>query len=202
MQGDGAQEEADYMAEQEAEAQAQGEAEQSEYEARKAEEGFQKEQELEAMGFGAPTNAEEDAASEKESFEQDIRELKVLRDNELEYNTILTGLQISFAEKHKNMIHSMATIKEAIGKLEASIKTKALNQYEEDGEKKLAFGVGIQVKKDVLFDDDLAFAWAKETGLCLKLDLSAFKKIAKVQKIKWTYIGDRTIATIPTDIKI
>ena len=189
MQGDGPQEEADYRAEQEAEAQAQGEAEQAEHEARKAEEGFQKEPMI-------------DTVERNYMFEREIKELKVLRENAKGFQEILKGLQVRFAEKHKNMINSMAVTNEAIGKLEESIKSKALQQYKKDGEKKLAFGVGIQVKKEVLFDDDLALAWAKETGLCLKLDLSAFKKIAKVQNIKWAYIGERTIATIPTDIKI
>jgi len=137
-------------------------------------------------------------------FERELKALKLLRENDIGYNKVLKGLQESFAEKHKDMITSMAENLEAISKLEESIKTKALDEYaaDESKNKKLPFGVGIRVMKEVLFDDDLAMGWAKQTGLCLKLDVSGFKKIAKAQDIDFVTIKDKPSATIPTEIKI
>ena len=200
MQGNGKQEEADYKAEQEAEAQAQGESEQAEYERRKAEKE-QKDAEIEAF-MRTPQTPTSKPLIDESNFEREIRELKVLRENAKGFQEILKGLQVRFAEKHKNMIHSMDVTNEAIGKLEESIKTKALKQYEQDGKKKLAFGVGIRVMTDPFYDSDAGLAWAKETGLCLKLDVTAFKKIAKVQELNFVELKERPIATIPSEIKL
>jgi len=175
MQGEGEQEYADYQAECDAMAQAEGQ----------AQEEIQMEETKEEAGF-----------------ERELKELKISRENDRDYKSVLKGLQEQFAEKHKVMINSMAENQEAISKLEDAIKTKALAEFILTGEKKLSRGVGIRVMKDVLFDDDLAMGWAKQTGLCLKLDVYGFKKIAKAQNISFVTIKERAIATIPTNIEV
>ena len=138
-------------------------------------------------------------------YERELKELKISRENDIEYRKVLKGLQERFAEKHKDMLTSMKENQEAMSKLEGSIKTKALAEYAADKSKPknktLALGVKIQEREKLVFDEKLAKDWAREHNLAWKLDLPAFKKIAKAQKIDFVTIEDYTIATIPPEIE-
>ena len=144
--------------------------------------------------------------NEEVGFEREIKELKISRDNDVEYRKIWQELQERFEEKHKDMLTSMKENQEAMSKLEGSIKTKALAEYAADESKpknkRLSFGVKIQERDKLVFDEKLAKEWAREHNLAWKLDLPAFKKIAKAQNIDFVTIEDNTIATIPPEIKI
>ncbi len=84
--------------------------------------------------------------------------------------------------------------------LEFSIKEKALEKYYEAGEKKIG-QIGIRIMKDLIYDEDEAFRWAKEHELCLNLHKKDFERLAKTQDLKFVEIKERPIATIPTKIK-
>jgi len=135
-------------------------------------------------------------------MKQKLIDLKELREGknklEDEYNERLE----EFKQKYISLIERIQCHKENIDRVEIGIRTAALEKYKETGEKKLDFGVGIRVMQKLGYDSDIAFVWAKEHGLAIKLDNKSFEKIAKVQKLDFVEYRNEAIATIPREIKI
>ena len=104
--------------------------------------------------------------------------------------------------KNKNIVFKTIEILEGErDELELSIRNQALIIYEKTGDKKIG-QIGIRIMKDIIYDQEIAFKWAKEHSLCLNLDKKNFEKLAKTQDIEFVEIKERPIATIPTKIKI
>lgn len=74
--------------------------------------------------------------------------------------------------------------------------------YEEDGNKSRFGGVGIKVMKMLDFKEEDAFQWAKDHQLCLQLDLTSFKKIAKTQDFGFVTVTEVPTVTFPKEIKL
>jgi len=89
-----------------------------------------------------------------------------------------------------------------IAELTENIKLMALNKFKETGEKKLDFGVGIQVRKVLEYDDKEALKWAKDHGLALSLNKTAFKKFANADPMDFVNIKENVIATLPAKFKL
>lgn len=141
-----------------------------------------------------------------EMFEMNIKgalkELKRLREDKSGYKAEYDLKMAAFEEANKDLINNMEKINAQSTTMEDIIRTNSLDHYNLNKNKQVCFGVGIREMQNVLFDDDLAKAWAIQTGLCLKLDVPAFKKIAKVQDIDFVTIENKPAATIPTKIEV
>ena len=104
-----------------------------------------------------------------------------------------------FETRNMALISSYDMAKDALAEVEGKIRVYALDHF--DGEnKKIGFGVGIQIKKELTYDKMEALAWAREHGMCLKLDEAAFKKIANAQPLVFVDYGEKATATIPSAI--
>ncbi len=91
-------------------------------------------------------------------------------------------------------------VKEQRESLEKEIRDEAIQKYNETGEKK--FGqVGIRIMSKYNYDELVAFSWAKSHDLCLKLDTTAFNKLAKSQQFDFVEVEEVPTATLPTEIK-
>lgn len=117
-----------------------------------------------------------------------------------EKQSMLKAKLDEFNQQNKDLIELINKIKEDINSNTESIKTFALEEFELTGSKKMYGGIGIRVMQSIDYDKDKAFQWAKEHSLCLKLDDSAFKKIAKTQDIEFVTVTENPTVTFPSVI--
>ena len=83
---------------------------------------------------------------------------------------------------------------------EESLRVAGLEYYQVNpGTKKLPYGLGIRVSATMVYEPSDALAWAKEHGLALALDKSAFEKIAKGSPPEFVTMGEVTSVTLPSD---
>jgi len=83
---------------------------------------------------------------------------------------------------------------------EDKLRELVLKAYAETGDKAPAVGVGIRERTVLTYDNKIAFDWAKAHKMALKLDTSAFEKIAKVDPPDFVKITTEPQATIATEL--
>jgi len=131
-----------------------------------------------------------------------LGELHYLRGANIDLKDIYDKRMSEFKETNKELVLALEENHSNTGIVESTIRDIALDQYASTKEKQICFGVGIKVMKELIFDDNNALNWAKQTGLCLMLNTPAFKKIAKVQALDFVVIKDKPTATLPSKIDL
>ena len=104
-------------------------------------------------------------------------------------------------ESAKVLIASEDAAKAACQEAEGTLRELALQSYASTGEKAVAPGVGIRVRTILGYLAKDAMAWAMEHKLALKLDSSAFEKIAKTSNLPFVTITEEPQATIATELE-
>ena len=84
---------------------------------------------------------------------------------------------------------------------ENRLRELTLQAYAETGNKAPAPGVGIRERTVLTYDGKVAFDWAKAHKMALKLDTTAFEKIAKVSPPEFVKITTEPQATIATNLE-
>ena len=84
---------------------------------------------------------------------------------------------------------------------EECLRTIALQVYSETQDKQVAPGVGIRVRQVLNYESKDAFDWAVKHELALKLDPSAFEKIAKTSNLSFVTITEEPTATIAAELQ-
>ncbi len=84
---------------------------------------------------------------------------------------------------------------------EDKLRELTLLAYKETGNKAPAPGVGIREVPKLEYDTSVAFEWAVEHTMALKLDVSAFTKIVKASPLGFVTITNPPQATIATELK-
>jgi hypothetical protein len=131
-----------------------------------------------------------------------LKELKGLMDKELHLSEAIKESQKELDLKNKVIIETRDSHKKQIATLKAEITEEALKEFEETGVKKLAGGVGIQVKKTLSYDSDVAFEYCKQRGLFLKFDDKSFNKVATDLGVDFVTPGTKNTVTFPKEIKL
>lgn len=96
----------------------------------------------------------------------------------------------------------VVTAASMVSEAEDKLRELTLKAYAETGDKAPAVGVGIRERIVLTYDNKVAFDWAKAHKMALKLDLSAFEKIAKADPPDFVKITTEPIATIATELKV
>ena len=77
----------------------------------------------------------------------------------------------------------------------------ALSTFSETQDKQVAPGVGIRVRTVLNYESKDAMDWAVKHELALKLDPSAFEKIAKTSNLPFVNITEEPTATLATELQ-
>ncbi len=85
--------------------------------------------------------------------------------------------------------------------LKDQVRPMAIAEFEKTGSKKMWGGIGIQEKSSMTFDAAKALAFAKEKDMFLKLDETAFKKVAPGLGLDFVKVGQVTAVTFPKEWK-
>lgn len=99
-------------------------------------------------------------------------------------------------EHNAEFLDEVVSKAELVTEAEAKLRELTLQAYAETGNKAPAPGVGIRERTVLTYDNKVAFDWAKAHKLALKLDTSAFEKIAKADPPEFVKITTEPQATI------
>lgn len=90
---------------------------------------------------------------------------------------LLSTLKEKFDNDNRELIVTIEELKHRLDICSEAVTKEALEEF--DGvNKKLYGGIGIQERKTLTYDEDKAFAFAKEKDMFLQLDVKAFEKVA------------------------
>ncbi len=109
--------------------------------------------------------------------------------------------QVAWEESNAILFQAEAVASGECASAEAKLKEEALKVYAEVGNKTVAPGVGIRLMTRLLYENKEAMDWAVKHELALKLDTSAFEKIAKTSNLPFVTITEEPIATIATELQ-
>ena len=107
-----------------------------------------------------------------------------------------------FKRQNINLINAIAEEKSLQEKIVSDLTIEGLQEFEETQKKKLTGGLGIREMQVLDYEESKAFEWAKVHEMCLKLDRTAFEKIAKAQPLDLVKYGTKKIVTFPAKIQL
>lgn len=142
---------------------------------------------------------EEIAFSEKELLAQ-IRRVNTLRKKHGVIRRKRIELETKFRDQNASVFQDEATYQTEKSEAEELLRKMAVAGYLQTGAKQLGPGVSVKVMKALSYDPDKAYEWAVEKKLALKLDATAFEKIAANSKIDFVAIQDDPRAQLATDL--
>ena len=104
-------------------------------------------------------------------------------------------------EKHASLFADAFNASELVKEEEARLRELTLQAYAETGDKTPVAGVGIREVTRLEYDKTVAFKWATEHVMALKLDTTAFEKIVKASPLDFVMIYQEPMATIATQLE-
>ena len=128
-----------------------------------------------------------------------LRDLQLLESN---CKSKIADAKKIFEESIKITTDCLNSHQSQIAALKEKITEEALKEFEKTGSKKLLGGIGIQVKNTISYDNELAFNYCKDKGLCLKFDDKSFDKIAVPLGLDFVTTGTKNTVTFPAEIKL
>lgn len=103
-------------------------------------------------------------------------------------------------EKYSGFLADLQLSIFAVSEEEKLLRDLTLQAYAETGDKAPAEGVGIRERTVLTYENKIALDWAKAHKMALKLDTSAFEKIAKADPPDFVKITTEPQATIATNL--
>ncbi len=103
-------------------------------------------------------------------------------------------------KEHEQLLLNEKAARVDCAEAEDELRALAIKTYEETGDKAIAPGIGIRVRTVLGYLASEAMEWAMEHKLALKLDSSAFEKIAKTSHLPFVTISEEPQATIATEL--
>ncbi len=123
------------------------------------------------------------------------------REEYMRLRTQYTDSHDAWVETTKEL-HTLVKDAEGIqGTAEATLKDIALAAYLESQDKRPGPGVEIKVGTKLTYEPEEAFAWAKEHGLALMLNVRSFEALAKANPIPCVTSEPEPKTTISTDLR-
>lgn len=108
----------------------------------------------------------------------------------------------SWFDLYQHLFDNENNAKVACQEAEAQLREMALSTYAITGDKAVAPGIGIRELTKLNYDAGVAFNWAIEHKLALKLDVSAFEKMVKANPLSFDFVSitEEPTATIATEL--
>jgi len=110
--------------------------------------------------------------------------------------------RIEWETQNRGLLDEAIATAEQVTDAESRLRELTLQVYSETGDKAPMVGVGIREMTRLEYDKTAAFNWAVEHVMALKLDTSAFEKIAKASPLAFVKVSQEAQATIATQLEI
>ena len=111
-----------------------------------------------------------------------------------------TSAYQKWIDENQPLLDNESNAKTGCQEAETKLRDLALQSYAKTKEKTVAPGIGIRVMTRLNYESQKAMEWAMEHKLALKLDSSAFEKIAKTSNLPFVTITEEPVATIATEL--
>lgn len=137
------------------------------------------------------------------TLQSELIKLAAARAKREELKAKLAKLREEFNNLNADLVVGEKEAAAAIELLELNIKSLALAAYKITKNKKPVEGVDVKVYDVYEYDQEKAFAWAKQTGIALlpeSLDVSAFEKIAKATPLDFVKTAEEPRIQIARDL--
>lgn len=131
-----------------------------------------------------------------------IIKLKELEEKIEDALLIKKGIYSKAEEKASFITNTLTQLELERIELKKEIEVQILQKFKETAEKKYFGDIGIKEYKEINYDKDEAFKWAKEKDMFLKLDDKAFDKAAESLNLPFVKIEKKPKVTFPKIIKI
>ncbi len=136
-----------------------------------------------------------------EELKEQIQVVIEARERARETNALRVASYNQWVEANQQLLDRESIAKSVCLETEAILREFALQAYAETGDKAVAPGIGIRIMSRLGYDSKEAMGWAMEHKLALKLDASAFEKIAKMSNLPFVTTTEEPQATIATQLK-
>lgn len=104
-------------------------------------------------------------------------------------------------EQNRELLEEVFASAQIVNDAEIKLRELTLEAYAQTGNKAPMKGVGIREVTELEYDNKNAFDWAVEHKMALKLDTSAFEKIAKASPLDFVEVSHPPQATIATQLE-
>ena len=109
-------------------------------------------------------------------------------------------LMLLWTSEHGNLLEGIALFSQQLTEAEATLRAAAIEAYKATGNKTPGPGLAIKIMTRLEYELKDALTWAIEHKMALKLDSSAFEKIAKTTTLEFVRVDEEPMATIATDL--
>ena len=106
----------------------------------------------------------------------------------------------AFRAENADLYASLAETQAQAELEERTLRNATLQHFQETGDKHPHPALGVRETKKLVYDDKLAFAWAKEHDMALALDRKSFEQIAKASPPDFVTETVDIVPTIATDL--
>lgn len=113
---------------------------------------------------------------------------------------VLKAAAAKFDEENRAALETLSQLRAVTAQLEHDVRTLATIDYERTENKAPCPGVGIRLTTELEYEPAKALQWAKDTKLCLALDVKAFEKVAATNDLEFVQIKKVPTATIARDL--
>ena len=135
-------------------------------------------------------------------LEEQIKVVAEARQRAAELKNLRELLLEEWTKANRDLLDKLTQTGAEVAEVEAKLRELTLQAYAETGNKAPAPGVGIRERTVLTYDGKVAFDWAKAHKMALKLDTSAFEKIAKISDLDFVAVTTEPIATIATTLEV
>ena len=135
-------------------------------------------------------------------LEEQIKVVAVARKLAEEQKNIVSALREEWEQENQTVLELADSSREGVKEVETILRELTLKAYAETGNKAPAVGVGIREVTKLDYDQKVAYNWAVEHSISLKLDVSAFEKIVKASPLDIVTISTEPQATIATNLEV
>ena len=161
----------------------------------------------EQMLFTEPIADQNQKYATEEQFADQLRTLKELRDKQESVKSLYTIAKAKFDTETAELTTEKKSIEGQIATVSDTIRSYAVNRYEQDATKSkdIGFGVKIRVEHTLSYDEQIAITWCKENAkIAVKEVLlkDIFKAIANEKPLDFVIYIETTTATLPSKIEL
>ena len=129
-----------------------------------------------------------------------VRRVDVARRSLAATAAALAERRAEFEREHAALLREHKERQLQVQEQELRLRDMAVLEFSQTGDRKPAPGVSIRMATEIRYDDEAAFAWAKQSGMCLTLDAKAFDAIARHNPLPFVTREDVPTATIARDL--
>ncbi len=137
-----------------------------------------------------------------EQLKDQIKVVVLARQRAQEASDAKTASRLKWENQNQRLLGRVVATAEEVIEKEFKLRELTLEAYAETGNKAPVMGVGIRERTVLTYDNKVAFDWAKAHKMALKLDGTAFEKIAKVDPPDFVKITTEPQATIATQLEV